>query len=434
MKREQTNEGVANGLPDKRLKILVCAYACEPNLSSEPGIGWDVVQKISQFHDIWALTASEHRPGIEAYLQNNALPNVHWVYPRMPSWMPSWKKNYKIIRFHYYLWQIMAHRTIRRDYADIPFDAIHHVTWVNYWTPSFLSRLPAPFIWGPVGGGESAPRSFYSTLKPKSRFSELVRDAVRWTASRVDPFIAMTARRARITFCTTEETAVQTRKLGAKDVRILQAMALSQEDIALLNGLPVRQETVPFRVISIGRLIGWKGFHLGLQAYAQFQRQNPDSEYWIVGDGDEMERLKSLAQELGISDKVRFTGKLPRSQALERLAEADVLLHPSLHDSGGGVCLEAMAAGRPVICLNLGGRAVQITKETGIVVPARTPDQAVSDLAKAMQHIAIDNALRLQMGEAGRRCIDELYNWDRKGEFYSSLYESLSSKSEKGLR
>ena len=65
-----------------------------------------------------------------------------------------------------------------------------------------------------------------------------------------------------------------------------------------------------------------------------------------------------------------------------------MLVHPSLHDSGGWVCLEAMAAGKPVICLDLGGPGEQVTRETGFKIPALDPDQAVKDMARAMAVLA----------------------------------------------
>ena len=65
--------------------------------------------------------------------------------------------------------------------------------------------------------------------------------------------------------------------------------------------------------------------------------------------------MEKLARELGITANVKFWGGIRRAQVLEKLAECDVLIHPSLHESGGWVCLEAMAAGRPVVCLDLGG-------------------------------------------------------------------------------
>lgn len=84
----------------------------------------------------------------------------------------------------------------------------------------------------------------------------------------------------------------------------------------------------------MGRLIHWKGFHLGLRAFAV--ANIADSEYWIVGDGPKREELKLLAKELGVEDKVHFWGFLPRSETLQKLGESHVLVHPSLHDSGAG--------------------------------------------------------------------------------------------------
>jgi glycosyltransferase involved in cell wall biosynthesis len=95
-------------------------------------------------------------------------------------------------------------------------------------------------------------------------------------------------------------------------------------------------------------------------------------------------RLQTLAQDLGIAHRVKFWGRLPREQTLAKLGDCHILVHPSLHDTGGWVCVEAMATGRPVICLNLGGPAVQVTEETGFKIEAHNPEQAVRDLAASM--------------------------------------------------
>jgi glycosyltransferase involved in cell wall biosynthesis len=149
-------------------------------------------------------------------------------------------------------------------------------------------------------------------------------------------------------------------------------------------------------------------------AFTRFVQEFPQSEYWLVGDGPERKNLERLAGELGVADKVRFWGALSRAEALKKLAECDVLVHPSLHDSGGWVCVEAMAAGRPVICLDLGGPALQVTRETGFKIPARTPEQAVAEMAEAMLKLATDETLRRRMSEAARRRVREEYNWSSK--------------------
>jgi glycosyltransferase involved in cell wall biosynthesis len=106
------------------------------------------------------------------------------------------------------------------------------------------------------------------------------------------------------------------------------------------------------------------------------------------------------------------------------LAECDVLAHPSLHDSGGWVCLEAMAAGRPVVCLDLGGPGVQVTSETGIKVTPGSPDQVIADMAQAFQRLSTDKDLRTRMCAAGRSHVRECFSWDRKSQAACRIYET----------
>ena len=70
-----------------------------------------------------------------------------------------------------------------------------------------------------------------------------------------------------------------------------------------------------------------------MQAFAK--ARPPGAEYWVIGNGPELNRLQGLAEDLGVADRVVFLGQLSRDQVLDRLRECDVLVHPSLHESGG---------------------------------------------------------------------------------------------------
>lgn len=408
------------------MKILLSAYSCEPGKGSEPGVGWNVVREVAKYHEVWVLTRPDESGAvIEAELARNPVPNLHFVYFTLPIWANGWRwGSTGAMQLHYYLWQIQAYFVARRLHRKIGFDVVHHVTFVKYSNPSFLSLLPVPFIWGPVGGGESTPKAFWQDFSFRARAYETVRGLMR-SLGECDPFTRITAQRSFLARVTTEDTAKRVRKLGARDVQVLSQLGLPKEEIVRLQEYAMPGSS-SIRFISVGRLLHWKGFHLGLRAFAQADL--PNAEYWLLGDGPEQERLQTLAEKLGIAHQVKFWSTLPRNETLRKLGECTALVHPSLHDSGGLVCLEAMAAGRPVLCLDLGGPAVLVTEETGFKIPAHTPDRAVRDLAEAMTRLAKDPELRVRMGKAGHRRVNELFDWEAKGRLLAQLYEEILSQ------
>jgi glycosyltransferase involved in cell wall biosynthesis len=331
------------------------------------------------------------------------------------------------MQIHYYLWQIQAYFVARRLHEEIGFDATHHVTFVKYSTPSFLSFLPIPFVWGPVGGGESAPKPFWRDFSWRAKAYETARNLVRGLGE-LDPFVHLTAKKSAVVRATTQDTAERLYKMGASHVHILPEVGLLEDEMARLTQCSPPDGS-PARFISIGRLLHWKGFHLSLRAFAAANL--PDAEYWLLGDGPELDQLRTLAESLGIAQKVKLWGRLPREEVLEKLGECQIMVHPSLHDSGGWACIEAMAAGRPVICLNLGGPAIQVTEETGFKIPADEPDQVVRDMAKAMVCLAKDPELRARMGQAGQKLTRETFSWQVMGERLAKVYEEIATAKEK---
>jgi glycosyltransferase involved in cell wall biosynthesis len=407
----------------RRLKVLVSAYACEPGRGSEPGVGWHVVVEAARHHEVWAITRANNRSVIEADLARNPIPNLHLVYYDLPRWARWWKRGGRGTRLYYYLWQLALYPVARREHRRIGFNLAHHVTFVKYWMPSLLPFLPVPFLWGPVGGGESAPKPFQVEFGWYGRLYEVLRSIVR-RCGESDPLVLATARRSALALAVTRETAQRLDAIGVKHVEIFSEAGLSEADRSYLGSLPTPNADEPVRFLSLGNLLHLKGFHLGLRAFAAANL--PHSEYWLVGDGPYRAHLECLARDLGIEDKVHFWGFLPRREALAKLGLCHMLVHPSLHDSGGWVCLEAMAAGKPVICLDLGGPGAQVTSDTGFKVPARDPDGAVKDMAEAMAILAKDSGLRARMGQAGKDRVASNYAWERKGEFLAALYEELA--------
>jgi len=146
-------------------------------------------------------------------------------------------------------------------------------------------------------------------------------------------------------------------------------------------------------------------------------------EFSIVGDGPELPRLRSLVCNYGLQEQVRFETWKPQEELWSTMRACDVFLFPSLRDGGGLVVVEAMAAGKPVICVDLGGPSMHVTEDCGVKVAPLSPEQVVGDLAAALERLHTDEELRLRMGKAARERAARLYHWDRLGERMLEIYQ-----------
>ena len=108
---------------------------------------------------------------------------------------------------------------------------------------------------------------------------------------------------------------------------------------------------------------------------------------------------------MGLEDLVSLVPSVPRNQLLREIADCDVFLFPSLRDGGGTVVIEAMALGKPVVCLDTGGPGMHVSDECGIKIVPGTPSQTEKDLAKALDQLYVDENLRKSLGKAAKNKI-----------------------------
>lgn len=407
------------------MKVLVSAYACNPEEGSEPQTGWSVASGLHEIgHDVWVLTRANNRNAIERALadgqEQKTAAGIEFIYVDLPGWVLAVKHRIGMLRTYYLLWQVWAYFAAKHASRNAHWDVALHITFGSCWLPTSVSWLPVPFVWGPVGGGEAIPRAFIRDLGIRGALYEALRVAARWWGRR-NPLIRQSARKSGIALGTTCETVGELRALGCREVSLLPRMSLPDGLITELGDLPPAPER-PIRFLCVGRLLDWKGFHLAVRAFAL--AAIPDSELWVVGDGPARARLARLARKLGVGGRVRFLGKLTHQATLRTYGEVHALVHPSLHDSGSWVATESMAAGRPVVCLNLGGPGVIVSSESGFRIEAREPRQTVRDMAGAMIVLADDPDMRRGMGEAGRQRVRSEFRRTVRGRRISEALEA----------
>lgn len=156
----------------------------------------------------------------------------------------------------------------------------------------------------------------------------------------------------------------------------------------------------------VGNLIVWKGQKYFIKAASQVLKTVPAAKFFIVGEGECRPDLERLSEDLGIRNKLIFTGR--RLDIPQLMAAMDVVVHSSISpEPFARVILEAMAIGKPIVAMNEGGAPEAIEDGvSGILIP---PMDA-SLMATAITSLMIDMNRAKQIGEAARRRIEENFS------------------------
>lgn len=369
------------------MRILLSAYACEPGRGSEPEVGWRwAVGLAERGHQVWVLTRANNRAVIEKEPQAR-WPNLHFEYFDLPDRWLRLKRLFGV-NAYYRAWQLGATRVVQRLHQQLQFDRVHHVTFVVVRHPSCLSALGSsgvPFVFGPVAGGECVPPGMLGGTPLGFRLVELARPLLNRIAMLTPSVRRTLAAAQRIVV-----TSPQTLALLPASARAKATVALAISHPAAAPSATPRQlpTSRPVRALFVGRFVPLKGAHLAVQAIAGARRNGLSIHLTLVGGGPQQDALTRLAQALDVADCVTLRPWCARAELAAIYSSHDLLLFPSMRDSGGMVVLEAMAHGLPVVCLKLGGPGVIVDKSCGAVIAAGSATDAVRQLAAELQHIA----------------------------------------------
>lgn len=174
------------------------------------------------------------------------------------------------------------------------------------------------------------------------------------------------------------------------------------------------------RVVFAGRMVRSKGVGILIRA-----ARDVDGEFVLCGDGREVEGLRALAGSLGLGDRVRFTGWLDGGDLAAELADASVVVMPSLWPEPFGlVGIEALAAGRPVVASATGGVLDWLQDGVGgLAVPPGDP----ALLAQALDEMLADTGRQQEMGQAGKRFVEQRFTADRHVERLVEIYSQAQA-------
>jgi len=369
------------------MRVLISAYACRPNRGSEAEVGLQSVLAAASRHEVWVITREHNLPVLEPFLRNHPFrDSVHLIGLETDGLPLRWKNKAGLLtqHWHYDQWQRRVANTAVHLDTRVDFDVVHHATFAIYWTRTGLAALDKPFVWGPVGGGVRPPIGLIRVMGVRGGSGDALRVLTRPVVAALNR-APRVASRAEVVLTQNPETA---RCLGVQETAVVLPNALAAAESIPLSERSGASSNRPHRIVAAGRLDGWKATALAIAAMQYVDDTTALLD--IYGDGPQRERLGRLATGLGLTDRVRFMGNVPRSRLLTEMARASALVHPALHEESGLVVAEALALGTPVVYLDRGGPPILAGMWPG--VPSRgvkpsSPDVTSRRIAKALDEV-----------------------------------------------
>ena len=320
-----------------------------------------------------------------------------------------------IYYWHYRRWLREAAEEMRRVVESDPVDIVHHVTYICYREPGMAWTLGRPFVWGPIGGTQDVPWAFLPSLGLYDGCRHAARNLLNWWDLHWRSDVAQAMRASAGLSAVASDTQDEIRRVFARSSVVIPATSCgngisaerasrSNESVRFVfSGLHIARKGLPFALDALGRL-----------------RDLPWS-LDVLGSGPLTEPWKRRAERLGIADRVRFHGFLPRAEAVRVMAAADAFVFPSLQEGWPTVVIEALSLGLPVVTTRQHGMADMIDETCGFPLQVDSPRQLVDDLTRALGTLASDRET-LHALSAGARRRAEHFSRDRQIQAIDSLY------------
>ena len=405
---------------DRAPKVLMLAYACNPDGSGEHWLGWGWAEQAAKNYRVHLVTTPNAREAVTREAGKHGI-TPHFV--AVPGWLHVVTGRFG--RFGAWLrkmdWAYRAHRFTRHLHAQEKFALAHQTTFHTFRIPFLATRLGIPTVWGPIAGGEHIPFGFYKFIGPL-----FLPESIRRVFNRIWlhlPVVQEALQCASVIFASNHTTMDYLGTEFAGKCIVVPPNAMREEDRARPGPASPRPNDGTFRLLYVGNCLATRAMPLAFAALARTNLKNWQLD--ILGAGSGLKFWQREAHKHGVAERVKFRGQIPRDQLAAFYEQADVLVFPALRDSGGSALLEAMSKGLPVLCLDWGGPTEMVAPDSGVKIPITTPDETTQRFADALVRLERDPQLRARLGGCAAERARAHFTWDYKRQLLETTYQRL---------
>jgi len=174
-------------------------------------------------------------------------------------------------------------------------------------------------------------------------------------------------------------------------------------------------------LVTVARLFMLKGHEYIIESAKELSKRFANCVWLFVGDGNLSEHFKQQVRELGLADKVKFTGLLPPSQIPLAIQSSDMLVHCSLREGLARTLPQAMLCGRPAVSFDVDGAREVVNENTGRLIEPKNVRQLIDACAELIE----DKDLCQKLGRAGRESVKEKFAPDTMVDTIEQVYRKL---------
>lgn len=411
------------GNAGKRLKIFVSAYACEPYKGSEIGVGWHWVLEMSKYYELWVLTRANNKDVIEKYFGGCIPDQIHFVYYDCPDFIKMWKKQMRGVRIYYTLWQFGANQLIRRVMEENEIEVFHLLTYGNAIWPVSPYALNKCFIWGPTGGTDTIEREFSKHYSLRNGMVEFVRRFVVKLLP-VSPAFNARCKAASLILCKTSSTFNLIPVSNKKNAIVFTDVAA---DITLKNEETFLADDGVTRFLIVGKLDAWRGYDLLIEALNKADLDNIQLD--IIGDGSERKHILKEIERYGLNSTINMVGAVSAEVYRDYMKRCDVVINTSLKEGAVTVSFDAMAYGKPLLCIDTTGYTRYFDNDCAIILERNVSRNEMIDNLSNSLKMLMNRDLRETLGKNMAMRSDAI-SWENKGKEIKKVIDSAYAKYE----
>lgn len=400
--------------------IVLITYDISPYRGSEASVSWNYVSNMGEYHKVIVLYG-RGKDEIEKYLESHQMSNVRFINIPYVSLQGSGllldiKYNLNYRRWHYQTY-LKAKELVNNEHVDI----IHYLNPIGFKEPGYCWKIKeVPYVWGPIQGVENRPLALFPALSSKGKINALVRRVVHNGMLWCLPRVRKALKRADAVFAATPNTVKQLKCIHHKDAIYLPE-----------NGILKMERTEPIFMNDTLNLI-WVGSiderkALGILISALGKVKNNNWHLNVLGEGPLRGKCESLADELGISERITFLGKVDRAQVQLVFAQSHIHVISSLGEGNPTVLWEAFSKAIPTLTLDHCGMAGVVSSECGVKIPIRSYQQVLNDMAFAIDDLMEHPEKVSRLSQGTIECAKK-FMWYNRIALYDKIYDEISKK------